>query len=90
MAVSRLGGAEIVEPSEEVRLQLVQFVSLVVKRCDAANLPAYLTDFVTILQRTITDPYPEIKKVHFTFTYVSCVVVEGALMNRRVASYVYC
>ena len=63
VAVSRLGGVEIIEPSEEVRLQLVQFVSQVAKRCDGANLPAYLNDFVTILQRTITDPYPEIKKV---------------------------
>ena len=63
VAVSRVGGAEMVEPSEEVRLQLVQFLSRVVERCDAASLPPYLSDFVTILQRMITDPYPEIKKV---------------------------
>jgi dynein assembly factor 5 len=62
VAVSRLGGVEISEPSEEVRLQLVQFITQVVKRCHGDNLPAYLTDFITILQRTIIDPYPEIKK----------------------------
>jgi dynein assembly factor 5 len=89
VAVSRLGGVEISEPSEEVRLQLVQFITQVVKRCHGDNLPAYLTDFITILQRTIIDPYPEIKKVLIFCSWMyligSCWVL---MLNRRAVSCV--
>ena len=60
--VSRLGSDEVTEPSEELRLQLLQLLSAVVKAC-AAGMAPYLDDMILILQRTIVDPYPELKKV---------------------------
>ena len=60
--VSRLGSEEVTEPSEELRLQLLQLLSAVVKAC-AAEMAPYLDDMILILQRTIVDPYPELKKV---------------------------
>ncbi|XP_076458968.1 dynein axonemal assembly factor 5-like [Babylonia areolata] len=59
--VQRLGQQEIVEPSEELRLQLVELFSLLVDRA-GQKLPAYLDDSVKILQRTLMDPFPDVKK----------------------------
>ncbi|KAL8584267.1 hypothetical protein ACOMHN_034952 [Nucella lapillus] len=59
--VQRLGQQEIVEPSEELRLQLVELFSLLVDKA-GERLPAYLEDSVKILQRTLVDPFPDVKK----------------------------
>ena len=64
--VSRLGAQEITEPSEELRLSLVTLLSLIVGICRCQMAP-YLNDMITILQRTIVDPYPEVKKVSLCF-----------------------
>lgn len=60
--VARLGQAEIVEPSEEVRLSLMGFVAELIKFCTTGMAP-FVGDMVLILQQTLCDPYPEVKKV---------------------------
>lgn len=62
MLVSRLGSEDITEPSEELRLHLLHLLSRVVQLSSVEMAP-YLNDIVLILQRTIVDPYPELKKV---------------------------
>lgn len=57
----RLGGKEIVEPTEELRLSLVEALSLIVEVC-GRHLAPYLGDMVEILQKTITDPFPDVIK----------------------------
>ncbi len=68
VVVSRLGTQEITEPSEELRLTLVSFLSSLVDLCGAKMAP-YLSDMVCVLQRTLTDPYPEVKKVRVVKCY---------------------
>ena len=60
--VSRLGSEEVTEPSEELRLQLLCVLSAVVQACSSEMVP-YIDDILVILQHTIVDPYPELKKV---------------------------
>ncbi|XP_005100812.1 dynein assembly factor 5, axonemal [Aplysia californica] len=59
--VQRLGQQEISEPSEEIRLLLIELVMLMVKS-SSANIGVYVDDCVRILQRTIVDPFPEVRK----------------------------
>lgn len=59
--VQRLGQQDIVETSEELRLQLIQLTTAVII-CAGKRNAVYLDDLVQILQRTIVDPYPEVKK----------------------------
>jgi dynein assembly factor 5 len=58
----RLGGQELVEPSEEVRLLKVSLLHCVIKKYRPTLLPSYLNDIMQILVRTLLDPYPKIKK----------------------------
>ncbi|XP_067859576.1 dynein axonemal assembly factor 5-like [Heptranchias perlo] len=60
-AVQRLGLQEVTEPAEELRLALVELLVLTVEVC-GKKLGSYLDDVVKILQRTIVDPFPEVKK----------------------------
>ena len=62
VVVQRLGQQEITESSEELRFQLVSFMQEILER-SGKKLAVYLDDIVKILQRTILDPYPEVKKV---------------------------
>ncbi|MBN3284444.1 DAAF5 factor, partial [Polyodon spathula] len=57
----RLGSQDIVEPAEELRLALVEVLTLTVEVC-GKRLAPYLDDMVRILQRTIVDPFPDVKK----------------------------
>ncbi|XP_038066344.1 dynein assembly factor 5, axonemal-like isoform X2 [Patiria miniata] len=59
--VQRLGNQEIVETSEELRLSLV---SLLVKLSELTKkkIAPYLDDLVKILQRTIVDPFPDVRR----------------------------
>eukprot|EP00062_Callorhinchus_milii_P008954 gi/632952241/ref/XP_007891744.1/ PREDICTED: HEAT repeat-containing protein 2 [Callorhinchus milii] len=59
--VQRLGQEELSEPAEELRLALLELLLLTVDVC-GQQLAAYLDDMVRILQRTIVDPFPEVKK----------------------------
>ncbi|KAM6079460.1 dynein axonemal assembly factor 5 isoform 1-T1 [Theristicus caerulescens] len=49
------------EPSEELRLGLVQLLSLLLQRCGASVAP-YLTDVIRILQATLLDHYAEVRR----------------------------
>lgn len=59
--VQRLGQPDYVEPSEEIRLLLVKLARQLVE-ISGKSIGVYLDDFVKILQRTIVDSYPEVKK----------------------------
>ena len=59
-----VGTQDITEPSEEIRLNLVTFLTSIVSR-SGADIAPYLSDVIIILQKTIVDPYPEVKKVSF-------------------------
>ena len=60
--VVRLGQQDITEPSEELRLLMVVMMTSFTVLCGPKVSP-YLNDTVTILQRTMVDPYHEVKKV---------------------------
>ena len=60
--VQRLGQPEIVEPSEEMRLQVVNLLKQIIES-SGKKIAVYLDDVIRILQRTIIDPYPEVKKL---------------------------
>uniref|UniRef100_A0A452GR81 Dynein axonemal assembly factor 5 n=1 Tax=Gopherus agassizii TaxID=38772 RepID=A0A452GR81_9SAUR len=49
------------EPCEELRLALIQLLSLLLELCEAALAP-YLPEIIRILQATLLDPYPEVKR----------------------------
>lgn len=59
--LQRLGGQELVEPSEEVRLLQVYLLHCVINKYRPTLLPSYLSDIIQILVRTLVDPYPKIK-----------------------------
>jgi len=61
--VARLGQQEITESSEELRLSMVTMVTSFMDHC-GSKVPPYLNDVITILQRTLVDPYHEVKKVN--------------------------
>lgn len=56
----RLSGDVVLENSEEVRLCLVKLLSLLVSKYKNC-LFQYLNDFINILAKTISDPYPKVK-----------------------------
>ncbi|NXQ52942.1 DAAF5 factor, partial [Anthoscopus minutus] len=49
------------EPSEELRLGLVQLLSLLLQRCGASMAP-YLGDIARVLQATLLDHYAEVRR----------------------------
>ncbi|KAJ3600692.1 hypothetical protein NHX12_031670 [Muraenolepis orangiensis] len=62
----RLGGGEgggggLKEPSEELRLSLVEMLTLTVDVC-GKKLAPYLDDMIKILQVTIVDPFADVKR----------------------------
>lgn len=72
--VKRCGQKEIIEESEEMRLQLIQQLLYIVKKfkCnedDGDPLMKLYNDIMDILQKTLTDPYPAVQRE-------SCLVVE--------------
>ncbi|XP_071953209.1 dynein axonemal assembly factor 5-like [Antedon mediterranea] len=71
--VQRLGNQDIVENAEELRLNLVE---LLTKTVDLTNkkIAPYLDDIVKIMERTILDPYAEVRKQSCVCT---CKVARG-------------
>ena len=59
--VQRLGQQDVVEQSEEIRLSEVVFLTELIQ-LTKKKIGFYVDDIVKILQRTIVDPYPEVKK----------------------------
>nr|XP_033819652.1 dynein assembly factor 5, axonemal [Geotrypetes seraphini] len=57
----RLGAPETVEASEELRLALLQLLTLTVEVC-GGKLAPYLDEVGRILQRTLVDPFPDVRK----------------------------
>lgn len=59
--VQRLGQQEMVEPSEEIRANLIELLMFLIES-NKSKIGVYVDDSVRILQRTIVDPFPEVKK----------------------------
>ncbi|NWS51518.1 DAAF5 factor, partial [Chunga burmeisteri] len=59
--VQRLYPPQGFEPSEELRLGLVQLLRLLLQRCGTSLAP-YLTDVIHILQATLLDHYAEVRR----------------------------
>ncbi|KAK5604464.1 hypothetical protein CRENBAI_016983 [Crenichthys baileyi] len=57
----RFGDKEILEPSEELRLSAVEMLTLTVDVC-GTHLTHYLNETISILLRTIVDPFPDVRK----------------------------
>ncbi|XP_042361506.1 dynein axonemal assembly factor 5-like [Plectropomus leopardus] len=57
----RLGEKEILEPAEELRLSAVEMLTLTVDVC-GKHLAPYLTEMINILQRTVVDPFPDVRR----------------------------
>lgn len=57
----RLGEKEIQEPAEELRLSCVGMLSLTSEVC-GKHLAPYVNEMVNILQRTVVDPFPDVKR----------------------------
>lgn len=57
----RFGDKVILEPSEELRLLAMEMLSLALEVCGKQFAP-YLNETMNILQRTIVDPYPDVKR----------------------------
>ena len=57
----RFGEKEILEPAEELRLSAVEMLTLTVEVCGRHFAP-YLNEMISILQRTIVDPFPDVKR----------------------------
>ncbi|KAM3863897.1 dynein axonemal assembly factor 5 [Diretmus argenteus] len=70
----RLGGKEILEPAEELRLSAMEVLTLTVEVC-GKQLAPYLNDVMNILQRTIVDPFPDVKResCKCTVSFAKCV-----------------
>ena len=67
--VSRLGMNDIVEPSEEIRLKSVGILADICQRYTNGNkLALYLNEWISILKRTIVDPYPEVRRLSCELT----------------------
>ncbi|EFA07827.2 HEAT repeat-containing protein 2-like Protein [Tribolium castaneum] len=62
--VERVGTLELIEESEEIRLELVKFLqAIILKYSNSEQLKPFLNDCVVILCQTITDKHPAIKEL---------------------------
>ncbi|XP_028267789.1 dynein assembly factor 5, axonemal [Parambassis ranga] len=70
----RYGEKEILEPAEELRLSAVEMLTLTVEVC-GGHLAPYLNEMISILQRTIVDPFPDVKResCRCTVNFAKCV-----------------
>lgn len=60
--VRRIGCAEIVEESEEIRLVLVELLHQIIEKYKVTHLLSpFINDFTSILAKTSTDPFPKVK-----------------------------
>lgn len=64
--VQRLGQPEIAESCEELRLYLVELLCSVTEIC-GEKIGVYIDDMVKILQRTLVDPFHDVRKVSFVW-----------------------
>lgn len=59
--VQRLGQQDIIEPSEELRLQLSELETSLVLHSKELN-GLYMDDYIRVLQQTLVDPFYEVRK----------------------------
>ncbi|XP_019867844.2 dynein axonemal assembly factor 5 isoform X2 [Aethina tumida] len=60
----RIGTVEIVEESEEIRLQLVELLeAIIIKYSNTVQLKPFLGECVTILAESVKDKFPSIKEL---------------------------
>lgn len=72
----RFGEKEILEPAEELRLLAVEMLTLMVEVC-GTHLAPYLNEIMSILQRTIVDPFPDVKRESCKCTVIFAKCVPG-------------
>ena len=65
--VQRLGQPEIAESCEELRLYLVELLCSVTEIC-GEKIGVYIDDMVKILQRTLVDPFHDVRKVSLVWS----------------------
>lgn len=68
----RLADDEVVEPTEEIRLLLIESLSKLVDIYDQ-DIDTYIDELVQILQKTLVDPFGDVRKV-ILFSYCYFVV----------------
>ncbi|ORX38796.1 ARM repeat-containing protein [Piromyces finnis] len=71
--VNRYSQPEIIEPSEEIRLATVELI-LKISDISKREITPFVEDIVRILDRTLQDSYPEVKKV-------SCKIIISLVEN---------
>ena len=78
--VQRLGQPEIVESCEELRLYIVEMLCSVVEIC-RKKVGVYIDDMIKILQRTLVDPFHDVRKVsHSSSSCIKLILKNLALM----------
>ena len=84
--VQRLGQPELVEPCEELRLYTVELLSSVTEIC-GGKIGVYIDDMIKILQRTLVDPFHDVRKVRtkkylqFKLKNVTCPYVMQKILK---------
>ncbi|KPJ02619.1 HEAT repeat-containing protein 2 [Papilio xuthus] len=77
--VRRIGCAEIVEESEEVRLLLIELVhKILIKYKNIQLLTSFFNDFTSILTKTSTDPFPKVK-----LETCECIILLSKIIDRE-------
>ncbi|CAG9767080.1 unnamed protein product [Ceutorhynchus assimilis] len=62
--LERIGSVELIETSEEVRLQMVQLLrAIIIKYSNTIQLKPFLNDSTIVLCETVKDKYPAIKEL---------------------------
>lgn len=74
----RIGCAEIIESSEEIRLLLIELVHKILDKYKFTCLLApFLNDFTSILTKSSTDPFPKVK-----LEACECIVLLSNIVQR--------
>ncbi len=60
--VDRLGNKDMVEQTEEIRLIKVEALGCLIELCKE-KIFLYVKDIIQILEITLADPFPDVKKV---------------------------
>ncbi|CAG5051832.1 unnamed protein product [Parnassius apollo] len=76
--VRRIGCAEIVEDSEEIRLILIELVHKIIEKYkNTHHLTPFFNDFTSILTKTSTDPFPKVK-----LAACECIILLSKILHK--------
>ena len=78
--VQRLGQQELVESCEELRLLVLQLLISIIELCKE-KMNIYIDDLIKILQRTISDPFHQVKKVDIFLCKCYCKVYINVVIS---------